>query len=56
MQQIPKSANDLLRLVVASDLYDANRLKAYAQNLVANSLVPADAMECPVADLRRAAD
>ncbi len=46
MQQIPKSANDLLRLVVTGDLYDANRLKTYAQNLVTNNLVPADAMEC----------
>lgn len=45
-QEIPKTANDLLRLVVSSELYDAAKLKAYAQNLVTNNLVPADAMEC----------
>ena len=45
-QEIPKTANDLLRLVVSSELYDAAKLKAYAQNLVTNNLIPADAMEC----------
>jgi eukaryotic-like serine/threonine-protein kinase len=46
MQQIPKTANDLLRIVVSAGLYDAVKLKQYAQNLLTNNIVPADAMEC----------